>query len=54
MVDSINLRNEIKEWKITPSEAYIKWHNGSVVRVVTARDSARSARTNWMISDEFV
>lgn len=54
MVDSENLRNEIQEYKISSAEAYIKWKNGSVVRVVTARDSARSARTNWMIADEFV
>lgn len=54
MVDSENLRNEILEYKISSAEAYIKWKNGSIVRVVTARDSARSARTNWMIADEFV
>lgn len=54
MPDSYNLRNEIEDYKVTPSEAYIKWKNGSVVRVVTARDSSRSARTNWMIADEFV
>lgn len=54
MPASHNLQNEIKEYKVTPSEAYIKWENGSIVRVVTARDSSRSARTHWMIADEFV
>ena len=54
MPDSYNLRNEILDYKVTSAEAYIKWKNGSVVRVVTARDSSRSARTNWMIADEFV
>ncbi len=54
MPDSPNLRNEIAICKVTPSEAFIRFKNGSVVRVVTARDSARSERTNWMIADEFV
>lgn len=54
MADSENLRGEIADYKISPSEAYIKWKNGSIVRVVTSRDSSRSARTNWMIADEFV
>ena len=54
MPDSPNLTNEIEDYKVTPSEAYIKFKNGSVVKVVTARDSSRSARTNWMIADEFV
>ena len=54
MPDSPNLRNEIAVCKVTPSEAFIRFKNGSVVRVVTARDSARSERTNWMIADEFV
>lgn len=52
MPDSPNLTNEIEDYKVTPSEAYIKFKNGSVVKVVTARDSSRSARTNWMIADE--
>ena len=54
MIDSENLRNEILEYKISTAEAYIKWKNGSIVRVVTASDSSRSARSNWLIADEFV
>lgn len=58
MPASQNLRNEIETgasaWKISPSDAYIRWKNGSIVRVVTARDSARSFRANWIICDEFV
>lgn len=51
---STNLENEIAEYKTAPSDAYIKFKNGSQVRVVTARDSARSARAHWVITDEFV
>lgn len=54
MPNSPNLQNEIAEFKVAGNEAYIKWRNGSIVRVVTARDSSRSARTHWLIVDEFV
>lgn len=54
MPASQNLQNEISAWKSTQAEAYVKFHNGSIVKVVTARDSARSARANWVICDEFV
>lgn len=52
--ESTNLESEIAEYKTSPSDAYIKFKNGSQVRVVTARDSARSARAHWVITDEFV
>ena len=51
---SPNLQSEISSYKTTPADAYIQFKNGSVVKVVTARDSARSARANWVICDEFV
>ena len=51
---SINLSNEIAGYSISPANAYITFKNGSTVKVVTARDSARSARANWVICDEFV
>lgn len=54
MPRSSNLCLEIAEYKVHQSEAYIKFQNGSVVRVVTARDSSRSARANWVVNDEFV
>lgn len=54
MPASQNLQNEISAWKSTQAEAYVKFQNGSIVKVVTARDSARSARANWVICDEFV
>ena len=52
--NSVNLQNEIETYKATPADAYITFKNGSIVKVVTARDSARSARANWIINDEFV
>jgi hypothetical protein len=54
MPKSANLRNEIKDWNTTPSNAFVLWKNGSVVSVATARQSARSARSNWVFNDEFV
>ncbi len=51
---SPNLQSEIANYKTTPADAFIQFKNGSVVKVVTARDSARSARANWVICDEFV
>lgn len=51
---SANLRNEIASYKVTPSDAYIKFKNGSIMKVVTAKDSARSARANIVVADEFV
>lgn len=54
MPASPNLQSEIANYKATPSDAYIQFKNGSIVKVVTARDSARSARAHWVICDEFV
>lgn len=53
MPTSPNLRNEILKWNTSPSEGYIQWKNGSIIKVVTAKDSARSARANVIIMDEF-
>ena len=54
MPKSNNLRNEISRWNTSPSDAFITWKNGSTIKVVTAKDSARSARANWIVGDEFV
>lgn len=51
---SRNLQSELESWSTAPSGAYIKWKNGSIVKIATASDSARSARANWVINDEFV
>lgn len=51
---SPNLANEIETHKNTPSDAFILFKNGSIIKVVTARDSARSARANLILVDECV
>lgn len=51
---SSNLRKEIVSYSVSPQNAYIKWRNGSFTEVVTAGQGSRSARTNWLIADEFV
>ena len=52
--NSANLRNEIEVCKIQAQEAFIRFKNTSIIQVVTAKDSARSARANIVICDEFV
>lgn len=54
MPRSPNLCFEIESFKTNQSDAYIKWKNTSIVKVATARDSARSLRANWVVNDEFV
>ena len=51
--NSANLRLEIENYKITTSEAYIQYKNGSRIEVVTAADSGRGNRANILIVDEF-
>ncbi len=53
MPHSNNLRDEISKYNTSPADGFIFWKNGSVIKVVTARDSARSARANIVIMDEF-
>jgi len=54
MTSSTNLRNEIDDYKISLSVASVHFRNGSSIQVVTAADSARSARANFILADEFV
>ena len=54
MSKSLNLANEVEDYSLAPSNSYIKFKCGSVVKVVTASDSARSTRAHWIIADEFV
>lgn len=54
MPNSPNLQAEIKEYKNNQAQAEIVFENGSVVKVVTARDTSRSSRANWVVNDEFV
>lgn len=53
MPNSANLRMEIKTVVINQADAYIEFHNGSRIKVVTAADSGRGSRANILIIDEF-
>lgn len=53
MSESPNLRAEIRNVVITQNDAYIDFHNGSVIKVVTANDRARGNRSNIIVIDEF-
>ena len=53
MPKSANLRLEIEEVKINNQQAFIKFKNGSFIKVVTANDNARGNRSNILIIDEF-
>lgn len=53
MPNSANLRMEIEDWSTKGQDAYIKFRNGSRIKVVTANDNARSNRSNIIIVDEY-
>ena len=53
MPDSGNLRFEIETSVINQQMAFIKFKNSSVIKVVTAADSARGNRAHIIIVDEF-
>ena len=47
------LSREIADWKLTPSEAYVKFYNGSFIEVCTSNDHARGHRCQILVVDEF-
>ena len=53
MPKSPELAKEIKEFKITASDAKIEFFNTSFIKVVTASDTARGNRAHVLIIDEF-
>lgn len=50
---SANLRNEISYISSKQQNASVDFFNGSRIKIVTATDSARGARANILICDEF-
>jgi len=48
-----NLAREISVLKTNPNDPVVKFHNGSWIKIVTAKDSARSSRANVIVVDEF-
>jgi hypothetical protein len=53
MPNSDNLKLEIEKSNVGQNEAYIKFRNGSLIKVVTANDNARHSRANILVIDEF-
>lgn len=49
-----NVAIEISELKSNPNNPIVRFHNGSWIKIVTARQSARSSRANLLICDEFL
>lgn len=47
------LQNEVEELKLSASNAYVLFKNGSSIKVVTASDSARGNRATILLCDEF-
>lgn len=50
---SANLRSEISELKCNQADAFIGFRNGSIIKVVTATDSARHNRATILVLDEY-
>ena len=53
MTDSQNLREEIKNIKVSQYEVFIRFKNDSRIAVVTSGESARGNRATILIVDEF-
>ncbi|RKJ54917.1 hypothetical protein D7X33_30785, partial [Butyricicoccus sp. 1XD8-22] len=51
--NSPNLKREINDLKLGSNDPFCSFHNGSVIRVVTSNDNARSARAHVILVDEF-
>lgn len=50
---SPNMDREIEELKLGSNDPFCKLHNGSIIRVVTSNDNARSNRAHVILVDEF-
>lgn len=49
---SPNLQREVKDYRITNQEAYIKFYNRSSIEVAASNDFARGRRSNILVIDE--
>ena len=47
------LKNEIKMINTSTMAGFVDWYNGSMIKVVTASDTARGNRANILLVDEF-
>lgn len=53
MINSPALKREIKNITTSPNNPFCVFENGSIIKVVTANDTARGNRANIVICDEF-
>lgn len=53
MPNSSNLRMEIEDIKVNQYDTTVEFRNGSVIKVVTAADTARGNRAHILILDEY-
>ena len=54
MGSSDNLKKEVAGYRVNQIQAEVTFKNGSNIKVITASDSSRSNRANFILSDEFV
>ena len=50
MPNSDNLKREIKDKSISPINAYVDFHNGSRIKIITSNENARHNRANIVIN----
>ena len=48
-----NLNREISKTTLNPNKWQVDFYNGSTIKVVASRDSARGGRSNFLIMEEF-
>lgn len=53
MPNSENLKREIKDKSVSPINAFIEFHNGSRIKIITSNENARHNRANIVILDEY-
>lgn len=53
MSSSDNLRREISEYSTAPMSGYVKFHNGSHIKIITSNENARHNRANIVLLDEY-
>lgn len=53
MPNSDNLKREIKDKSVSPMNAFIEFHNGSYIKIITSNENARHNRANIVILDEY-
>lgn len=49
MPNSDNLKREIKDKSISPMNAFVEFHNGSLIKIITSNENARHNRANIVI-----